>query len=157
MPPRTSAASNRSTSSRSSRAAAPVRRRRSSRRWTVSAEVVRVLIGLAMLLIGVSLLIGLTIQGGQLTDWERNTVAPWFGSARWLLPVILILLGYYLERAEGAHWDWELTLLGSTLAYGSLLGVFGLLEAKWPTGGYIGHALAQLLAPLVTAPGAGVI
>jgi DNA segregation ATPase FtsK/SpoIIIE-like protein len=126
----------------------------------VSAEIVRVLIGLAMLLVGVSLLIGLTVQGGHLTDLERNAVAPWFGTARWLLPIILILLGYYLERAAGAHWDWELTLLGSALACGSLLGLVGLLEGtwgKWPAAGYIGRALARFLSPLVTAPGAGLI
>src|ERR1035437_1938045 len=136
MPARTSAASSRSTSSRSTRATPPTRRRRPSRRWTVSAEIVRVLIGLAMLLVGVSLLIGLTIQGGSLTDWERNAVAPWFGSTRWLLPVILILLGYYLERAEGAHWDWQLTLLGSGLSYAALLGVISLVQDR---GGGIGR------------------
>ncbi len=160
MPARTSAASNRSSSARGNRSAPAVRRRRSSRRWTVSAEVVRVLIGLAMLLVGVSLLIGLTIRGGQLTDWERNVVAPWFGTARWLLPVALILLGYYLERAEGAHWDWQVTILGSCLAYGSLLGLVGLVEGnwgKWPAAGYVGRAVAKFLTPLVTAPGAGFI
>ena len=159
MPARTAAAG-RSTSTRSSRVTPPARRRRSARRWTVSAEIVRVIIGLALLLVGVSLLIGLTIQGGQLTDWERNAVAPWFGTARWLLPVILILLGYYLERAEGAHWDWQLTLLGSALAYGSVLGIVGLLEGnwgKWPAAGYLGRALAHFLSPLVTGPGAGFI
>jgi DNA segregation ATPase FtsK/SpoIIIE-like protein len=155
MPARTSAASSRSTSSRANRATPPTRRRRTSRRWTVSAEIVRVLIGLAMLLVGVSLLIGLTIQGGSLTDWERNAVAPWFGSARWLLPMILILLGYYLERAEGAHWDWQLTLLGSGLSYAALLGVMSLIQDK--RGGIIGRALAHFLSPLVTVPGTAVI
>ena len=149
-----SAAAGRSTPTRTSRATPPVRRRRSSRRWTASAEIVRVVIGLAMLLIGVSLLIGLTIQGGSLTDWERNAVAPWFGSARWLLPVILILLGYYLERAQGTKWDWELTLFGSALAYGSLLGLVSLFSGRF--GGTIGRALAGALSPLLTAPGAGV-
>jgi DNA segregation ATPase FtsK/SpoIIIE, S-DNA-T family len=155
MPARTSAAANRSSTSRGGRATAPVRRRRSARRWTISAEIVRVLIGLAMLLVGVSLLIGLTIQGGQLTDWERNAVAPWFGSARWLIPPILILLGYYLERAEGAHWDWELTILGSGLAYLSLLGLASLVSGKY--GGQIGRAIASFLSPLLTIPGAGLI
>jgi DNA segregation ATPase FtsK/SpoIIIE-like protein len=108
-----------------------------------------------MLLVGVSLLIGLTVQGGQLTDWERNTVAPWFGSARWLLPAVLILLGYYLERAEGAHWDWELTLLGSGLGYGSLLGLASLV--KGPYGGTVGQSLDGFLTPLLTVPGAGLI
>ena len=126
----------------------------------VSAEIARVVLGLTMLLVGVSLLIGLTIQNGQLTDWERDAVAPWFGTARWLLPVILILLGYYLERAAGTHWDWELTLLGSGLAYGSVLGIAGLLEGnwgKWPAAGYLGRALAHFLSPLVTGPGAGIL
>ena len=154
MPARTAAAGRTSTT-RTSRATPPVRRRRSSRRWTVSAEIVRVVIGLAMLLVGVSLLIGLTIQGGSLTDWERNAVAPWFGSARWLLPVILILLGYYLERAQGTKWDWELTLFGSALAYGSFLGLVSLFNGKF--GGTIGRALADALWPLLTKPGAGVI
>ena len=157
MAARTSPAANRSSSAstRGARTPAPARRRRAGRGWTVSAEIVRILIGLAMLLVGVSLLIGLTIQGGSLTDWERNAVSPWFGSARWLLPIILILLGYYLERAEGAHWDWELTLLGSGLGYASLLGLASLLSARW--GGQVGRALAGFLAPLLTAPGAGAI
>jgi len=155
MPARTSAASSRSSSARGSRATPPVRRRRSGRRWTVSAEIVRVLIGLAMMTVGVSLLIGLTVQGGRLTDWERNVVAPWFGSARWLLPVVLILLGYYLERAAGTHWDWELTLLGSAVAYGSLLGLSSLVAGKY--GGTVGRALGGFLSPLLTTTGAGVI
>jgi len=166
MPTRTSASSNRPSSTRSraprsTRAASPaaVRRRRTSRSWAISAEIVRVLIGLAMLLVGVSLLIGLTIQGGSLTDWERNEVAPWFGSARWLLPFVLILLGYYLERAEGAHWDWELTLLGSGLGYLALLGLAGLIPAAvhHNKGGQVGGALAGFMAPLVTVPGTAVI
>jgi DNA segregation ATPase FtsK/SpoIIIE-like protein len=125
----------------------------------VSAEIVRVLIGLMMLIVGVSLLIGLTIQGGSLTDWERNVVAPWFGSVRWLLPLVLILLGYYLERAEGEHWDWELTILGSGVAYACLLGLAGLIPAKvhYSKGGIVGDALAHFMSPLVTVPGTVVI
>jgi S-DNA-T family DNA segregation ATPase FtsK/SpoIIIE len=112
-----------------------------------------------MLLVGVSLLIGLTIPNGSLTDWERNAVSPWLGSVRWLLPVILILLGYYLERAEGANWDWELTLLGSGVAYLSLLGLAGLIPAKihYNKGGIVGDSLAHFLSPLVTVPGTVVI
>jgi DNA segregation ATPase FtsK/SpoIIIE-like protein len=120
---------------------------------------VRVLIGLLMLIVGVSLLIGLTIQGGSLTDWERDVVAPWFGSVRWLLPVALILLGYYLERAEGEHWDWELTILGTGVAFSCLLGLAGLIPAKlhYSKGGIVGDALAHFMAPLVTVPGTVVI
>lgn len=156
MAARTSASASRSSSSRATRATPPVRRRRAARNWNVSAEILRWLMALAMQIVGVTLLIGLTIQGGSLTDWERNAVAPWFGTARWLLPPILILLGYYLERVQADHWDWQLTLAGSAIGYGSLLGLFGLVDAH-PSGGIIGRNVANVLVPLVTAPGAIVI
>jgi len=79
-------------------------------------------------------------------------VAPWFGTARWLLPPILIVLGYFLERVQGDHWDWQLTLVGSGLAYVCLLGVLGLIDAH-PSGGIIGRAMARFMSPLVTVPG----
>jgi DNA segregation ATPase FtsK/SpoIIIE-like protein len=137
---------------RSARATPPTRRRQSRPRWTVSAEITRWVLALAMQLVGATFLIGLFIQGGSLTDWERNTIAPWFGTARWLLPFILIALGVYLERVQADHWDWELTLLGSALAYLSLVGLLGLIDAH-PSGGAVGRAIAHVMAPLVTVPG----
>ncbi|MGD0247837.1 MAG: DNA translocase FtsK [Candidatus Limnocylindrales bacterium] len=118
----------------------------------MSAEITRWVLGLAMQLVGVTLLIGLFIPNGSLTDWERDMVAPWFGTARWLLPFILIVLGYYLERVQADHWDWELTLVGSGLAYVSLLGLLGLIDAH-PSGGAVGRTLAHVMSPLVTVPG----
>jgi DNA segregation ATPase FtsK/SpoIIIE, S-DNA-T family len=156
MAARTSASSSRSSASRTARPATPARRRRSGRSWNVNGEIVRWIVALVMQLLGVTLLIGLTIQGGSLTDWERNTVAPWFGTARWLLPPILILLGYYLERVHGDNWDWELTLAGSGVAYFALLGIFGLVDAH-PSGGIIGRSLAHFMSPLVTVPGTAII
>jgi DNA segregation ATPase FtsK/SpoIIIE-like protein len=121
----------------------------------VNSEILRQILGLVMLLVGISLLIGLFIQGGQLTDLERDAVAPWFGAVRWLLPFVLLLLGYYLERAQGERWDWELTLLGSASAYAALMGLVGLVAPK--QAGIVGRDLADFLTPLVTAPGAGFI
>ena len=114
---------------------------------------------LVMQLVGVTLLIGLTIPNGSLTDWELNTVAPWFGTARWLLPPILITLGYYLERVHGDHWDWQLTLVGSGLSYLALLGLFGLIPAAalHNKGGIVGESLAHVMSPLVTLPGTAII
>ena len=41
-------------------------------------------------------------RAGSLTDWERNPICAVVRDApRWLLPFILIVLGYYLERAQG--------------------------------------------------------
>ncbi|HEU6440462.1 MAG TPA: DNA translocase FtsK 4TM domain-containing protein, partial [Terriglobales bacterium] len=113
-----------------------------------------------MLILGIMLLIGLFIpSGGSLTDFIRNIVAPWFGTPRWLLPFVLLLLGYYLYRAQSDNSDWQLTLLGSAVSYLSLLGVVGLVTANdtLPRGGGVGKALADFLSPLVSAPGAGLI
>src|SRR5450759_3726852 len=138
MPGRTTAASRRSTTTRSSRAAAPApRRRRSGRNWTINGEIIRIILGTVMLILGIMLLIGLFIpSGGVLTNYIRDIVAPWFGTLRWLLPFILLLLGYYLYRAQSDTSDWQLNLL---------------------RGGGVGKALADFLAPLVSAPGAGLI
>ncbi|HEX7592240.1 MAG TPA: DNA translocase FtsK 4TM domain-containing protein, partial [Candidatus Limnocylindrales bacterium] len=125
----------------------------------MNSEIVRWIMALVMQLVGVTLLIGLTIQGGSLTTWELQMVAPWFGTARWMLPPILILLGYYLERVRGDHHDWELTLVGSGLAYLALLGLFGLAPAavNHNRGGIVGESLAHFMSPLVTAPGTALI
>ena len=152
MPARTSAASNRASTTRNARATMPPRRRRGGRSWSVNGEILRWILALAMQMLGVTLLIGLTVPNGKLTDWELAMVAPWFGTARWLLPPILIVLGYYLERVQGDHWDWQLTLVGSGLAYVCLLGVLGLIDAH-PSGGIIGRAMARFMSPLVTVPG----
>jgi DNA segregation ATPase FtsK/SpoIIIE, S-DNA-T family len=152
MPARTSPASNRASTSRGTRPTTPPRRRRSSRSWDINGEILRWILALAMQMLGVTLLIGLTVPNGKLTDWELGMVAPWFGTARWFLPPILIVLGYYLERVQGDHWDWQLTLVGSSLAYVSLLGMLGLIDAH-PSGGIIGRDLAHFMSPLVTVPG----
>ena len=100
-----------------------------------------------MLILGIMLLIGLFVPyGGSLTDLIRNIFAPWFGTMRWLLPFVLLLLGYYLYRAQSDNSDWELTLLGSAVSYLSLLGVVGLLTAHdtIPRGGSTGQARRAL-------------
>jgi hypothetical protein len=78
MATRSSATPSRSASSRSTRPPAARRRRRQVQ---VAPDLVRQLLGVIFLILGVTLLIGLTIQNGQLTDWERNAVAP-DGSSR---------------------------------------------------------------------------
>ncbi len=159
MPARTTAARTR-TPSRTTRAVPPVRRRRSARNWTINGEIVRIVLGTAMLILGIMLLIGLFIPtGGSLTDFIRNMVAPWFGTMRWLLPFVLLALGYYLYRAQEDNSDWELTLVGSGVAYAALLGFVGLVtrDAAKPRGGAIGGAVANFLAPLVSVPGTGLI
>ena len=50
---------------------------------------------------------------------SSETVGPWFGSLRWLLPFLLLATGWYIEwgpgKAPGSGWG--LTLLGVAIAY----------------------------------------
>ena len=104
-----------SAASRNSRPAAARRRSsRSSPAPRIAPDVVRSLIGLALMLIGVATLIGLMLPGeGKLTDWWRDSIAPWFGSGRRVLPFLILIVGWWMvERAKGVRGDWELTAFG---------------------------------------------
>ena len=112
-------------------------------------------------------LIALVLPGeGSLTDWWRDTAAPFVGSGRWLLPFVLLLAGWYVEWGPGKESGapWGRTLLGIAMAY---IGLVGLLEltalpsvvraGESLTGGRIGRFLDDILQPLLTAPGAFVV
>ena len=142
------------------------RRRSSGATFQVSPDVVRSLVGLVLLVVGAVLLIGLMLPGrGALTDGLRDFIAPWFGAGRWVLPLLLIATGIYVERAGGPRSGWPRVLAGGTIAYVSFLGLISLLETagffgrtgRRPTGGDIGDLLAHGLSGLVTAPGAFVL
>jgi hypothetical protein len=54
-------------------------------------EVVRSIVGTAMMALGAITLIALILPGqGALTDWWRDSIAPWFETGRWLLPFLLL-------------------------------------------------------------------
>ena len=85
---------------------------------------------------------------------------PYFGAARFLFPLVLLLAGWYIEwgpgREPGAPWG--RTLLGITLAYAAFLGLIQVVNFRGEfTGGRIGRFLEDLLAPLLTTPGAFII
>src|SRR5919198_1054222 len=85
----------RSPTTRRSRSALPLPRMRLG----LSQAVVRSLVGIVMLVLGAMLLIALALPGqGQLTDWVRNAIVPFFGAGRWLLPFVLLLAGAFIER-----------------------------------------------------------
>ena len=158
MPARTSAASTRPTRPSSS---ASARRRKSSRSWSVPGPIIRQIAGYAMLIIGVTLFIGLAFKNGRLTDYEWYIVAPWFGTVRWLLPFVLIVSGYELVQSQVKSRDWQITLMGSFLAFLSVDGIAGLLYPVRPgipgRAGTVGTAMADALGDLVTRPGAGLL
>ena len=126
----------------------------------LSPAVARSLLGIALLVLGAISLIAFALPGGTLTDTWRDLTVPYFGSARFLFPIVLLVAGWYIEwgpgRQAGAPWGW--TLLGIALAYTGFLGMIQIIGFSGPfTGGRIGRFLASTLEPLVTTPGAFII
>ena len=127
-------------------------------------EVTRSIIGIALLVLGAVTLIALILPGqGRLTDWWRDSIAPWFETGRWILPFLLLGAGWYLEWGPGKRPNsgWGLTLVGVTMAYIGALGAFEILDINLfgleRGGGRIGRFLESALAPLLTGPGAFVV
>jgi S-DNA-T family DNA segregation ATPase FtsK/SpoIIIE len=128
----------------------------------VNPDVTRSIVAVILLVLGVVLLVGLVLPGrGALTDWIVGVIAPWFGSGRWILPILLIGIGVVIERAKGPRAGWGRIVVGATIAYVALLALISLLEAAGiladRSGGRIGRAIAEPLARLVSEPGALVV
>jgi DNA segregation ATPase FtsK/SpoIIIE-like protein len=141
-------------SSRSSRAPAA---RRSASRPPIAPDAPRLVIGLALMIVGVATGIALLLPGeGKLTDWWRDSIAPWVGFGRRVVPFVLLGVGWWMvNRAKGVRGDWQLTIFGAAVSFCAGL---GLLELLVPThGGLIGKALAHNLPALITPPGTAIL
>jgi len=135
------------------------RRKASGPSWfsRISPDVVRSIVGLALLVVGAMTLIALILPGeGSLTSWWTGVFAPWFGTMRWLLPFFLLAAGWWLEWGPGRRQGsgWGLTLLGLAIAY---VGFVGAAQVLGVSGGRVGRALAGYLGDLVTDPGAFIV
>ncbi len=130
----------------------------------LNPDVTRSLVAVVLMVLGAVILIGKVLPGkGALTDWILNVVAPWFGTGAWLLPLVLLAAGVFVERARGPAGGWLRTLVGTGVAFVALLGIvavavqagFGIAGGR--SGGVIGRFLADLLVKPVTVPGAFVV
>jgi len=117
---------------------------------------VRSLVGLTLLVLGIvtGIMLLLPAEQGTLTNWARTVVLPNFGSGRWLLPFFLLGAGGLIEwRPLGS--GWKARLIAAFVAYAAFLGLLEFLPVRG--GGRIGTFLADVLAGLVTRPGAFVV
>jgi DNA segregation ATPase FtsK/SpoIIIE, S-DNA-T family len=153
----------------------PTRRRRQARKRgsiaapfglpPISPEVSRSLFGITLLVLGAVMLIAFLPGAGEatLTRWFQSTVGPWFGSLRWLLPILLLITGWYVEWGPGKTpgSGWGLTATGVAIAYAGLLGAASVVIPAAPPkgagGGFIGSFLAKLFQPLIGGPAAFVL
>jgi S-DNA-T family DNA segregation ATPase FtsK/SpoIIIE len=156
------------TRSRRTAARAPSGRRRRSSYDRIARiftpEVVRSIVGTTMMALGAITLIALMLPGqGALTDWWRDSIAPWFETGRWLLPFLLLGGGWYVAGGPGRQpgSGWGMTLAGLGIAFVAGLGAFEVLRVDlFDTergGGRIGRFLAGTLEPLLTGPGTFVL
>jgi S-DNA-T family DNA segregation ATPase FtsK/SpoIIIE len=135
-------------------------RARRSSAWTtrLTPDVVRSILGLALLVLGAMTLIALlpTTSGGSLTSWWTDLFAPWFGTMRWLLPFFLLASGWWLEWGPGKRpgSGWGITVLGLAITYAGVVGAAQVLNVS---GGRIGRFLAGTLGDLLSPAGAFVL
>src|SRR4029078_6137988 len=86
-----------------------------------------------------------------------------FGTLRWMLPILLLGAGWYIEWGPGKRPNsgWGATLLGLTITYLSMLGILEILDlspfGRARTGGIVGTILATPLRALLSSPGAFVV
>jgi S-DNA-T family DNA segregation ATPase FtsK/SpoIIIE len=131
----------------------------------LSPELTRTLVGIVLLVLGAVTLIALFLPGqGILNGYVNELLRPAFGEGAWLLPILLLVAGAFVERAPSAGTGWGVSALGGLVTF---LGGIGLFHLVWGQGrnadqlsnggGWLGATLSAGLTDLVSAPGAFVV
>ncbi|MBA3778895.1 MAG: DNA translocase FtsK [Chloroflexi bacterium] len=142
-------------------------RRRSSGKvgFRISPETARSLVGVILLVIGAVTLIALILPGeGVLNRFVSDVLRPAFGQGAWLLPVLLLVAGVFVERAPSVGNGWGVTAIGGLVTFVGSLGMIhliwgegGRLRQLREGGGFVGHQLSSFLSDFLSAPGAFVV
>jgi DNA segregation ATPase FtsK/SpoIIIE, S-DNA-T family len=131
----------------------------------LSPQLARSLLGIVLLVLGAVTLIALALPGqGILNQYVSDVLRPAFGQGAWLLPVLLLLAGVFVERAPNTGSGWGVTALGGLIAF---LGGLGLIHLVWGQGtseealrnggGWLGAQMSGYLSDLLSPPGAFVV
>lgn len=142
------------------------RRRRSlSERWhDIPAETKRAVWGVVALAIGLTALLTLVGWSGPAGVTVQRYLAQGFGAARWLFPLVLLVVGYLLLRTDPAL-GIVIRTLGGLLFLVASAGVAHLgvaaqgIAAAWAGngGGLVGFAVTRLLVPYLGVAGSAVL
>ena len=155
----------RATTTRTRTRTAARRRRRGGLDLRLSPELTRSLVGVVLLVVCAVTLIALLLPGqGILNKYVAELLRPAFGQGAWLLPVLLIVAGVFVERAPSVGSGWGVTALGGLVAFVGALGLIHLVWGHGSTtaalqagGGWLGSLLSSELSALVSPPGAFVV
>ncbi|MFI5253875.1 MAG: DNA translocase FtsK 4TM domain-containing protein [Candidatus Limnocylindrales bacterium] len=131
----------------------------------MSPQTARSILGVLLLVGGAVTLIALFLPGqGIFNRYVNDLLRPAFGAGAWLLPILLIVAGAFIERAPRIGPTWQISTAGGAVTF---LGALGLIDIVWGTGskpdqllgagGWIGWQLASVLTKVFSEPGAFVI
>jgi DNA segregation ATPase FtsK/SpoIIIE, S-DNA-T family len=141
-------------------------RRTAARRgggFQLPPQIWRSLLGLLLLVIGAVTLVALLLpQAGILNRYVADVLRPAFGQGAWLLAVLLIVAGAFVERAPKIGNGWSVTAVGGVVVF---IGGLGLIHLLWggrggdaaalsQGGGAVGRLLSASLSDLVSPLGA---
>ena len=131
----------------------------------LSPHAARSLLGLLLLILGAVTLVALLFPAqGLLSRYVDDILRPNFGVGAWLLALLLIVAGIFVERDRSVGNGWAVTAVGGLLVFVSGLGLIHLLSGRGGApaglrdgGGAIGFALSGTLSELAGGAGALVL
>ncbi len=150
---------------KTARATTATKRRPQRRGPLLDPAIVRSLVGVVLLVVGAVTLIALLLPGeGILNTYVSGVLRPAFGQGAWLLPVLLLIAGLFVERAPSVGNGWGVTAVGGLVIFLGALGIIHLVSGNGTTpaalrngGGWLGQMEAGVLTRLISAPGAFVV
>ncbi|HWH36294.1 MAG TPA: DNA translocase FtsK 4TM domain-containing protein [Candidatus Limnocylindrales bacterium] len=135
------------------------------RALALSPHVLRSLLGLALIVLGAVTVVALMFESqGLLSRYVNGVLRPNFGVGAWLLALLLIVGGVFVERSPRVGNGWAVTALGGVLLFVAGLGLIHLLMGNGASqaalhqgGGAVGRAMSTGLVDLLGFAGGLVI